>query len=87
MTDKRAYQSPADFSEFTPAGDDDEGRLDAERLVRMAEEQDAPPSDEEELKQALRDQQHAEHFLVPDPSDDLTDDELFNLMPKPWDNA
>ncbi len=55
--------------------------LDAERLMRMAEEEDAPPSTEEELKAALLRQQHREHFEVPDPSDD-TDDEIWDALPE-----
>jgi MoxR-like ATPase len=48
-----------------------------QRLSEVPEEVDPPPSSEEELKQALLEQQRKEHFEAPDPSDSLTDEELW----------
>jgi hypothetical protein len=51
-----------------------------ERLARWSE--DRPPTEDEELKEALRLQQHKEHFEAPDPSDNLTDDQIMGMLPK-----
>jgi hypothetical protein len=78
------WEPVVDFSEQTP---EEGGILDAEKLMKLAEMPDSPPSEDDELKQALLEQHHRDHFEVPDPSDDLTDDELFERMPKPWRNS
>lgn len=56
--------------------------LDAEKLRKMAEEEDIPPTEDEELKEALLLQNFQDRFIVPDPSDNLSDDELWALMPE-----
>lgn len=60
----------------------EEGGLDNERLRRMAAEPDAPLSADDELKEALLLQNFQDRFIVPDPSDNLSDDELWALMPE-----
>ncbi len=92
MTDRHAIQTPLDLSDWTQAGGPDEagGIPDTEQLRTWAAEDlrnPTPISPDDELKQALLEQHHADHFEVPDPSDGLTDDELFERMPKPWRNS
>jgi hypothetical protein len=73
------WEPVVDFSEQTP---EEGGILDAEKLMKLAEMQDPSPSEDDELKQALLEQHHADHFEAPDPSDGLTDDELWERMPE-----
>jgi len=93
MTDRKAIQAPMDFSEWEPVVDFSEqtppegGIPDTEQLRAWAEMPDPSPSEDDQLKAELLRQHHADHFEVPDPSDDLTDDELFERMPKPWRNS
>ncbi len=61
-------------SKFFGAGD----------LERMASEPDAPLTEDQQVKDELLRQHHAEKFGDADPSDGLTDDQLFGMMPKPW---
>lgn len=58
------------------------GILDAEKLMRLAEMQDPPLSEDDQLKAELLRQNHEEHFEAPDPSDALSDAELWELMPE-----
>ena len=62
---------------------DEKWWMDPEELEKLARwGVDQPPSEDEELKEALRRQQHAEHFEAPDPSDDLSDEEILEMLPK-----
>ncbi len=94
MTDRQPIQTPLDFSDWTQAGGPGEsgagGVPDVETMKAWAAEDlrnPTPQSADDELKQALLEQHHRDHFEVPDPSDGLTDDELFERMPKPWGNS
>lgn len=96
MTDRYAYQGPLDFSGWTPDGGEasgwtpDEGEAagvmpDAETMERWAEEEarnPTPPSEDDLLKEALRQQNFEDRFVVPDPSDEYTDDQLWEMMPE-----
>ncbi len=87
MTDRHAIQTPLDLSDWTQAGGPDEagGIPDVEQLQAWAREErrnPTPPSEDDELKEALRLQQHEDKFVVPDPTDHLSDDELWELMPE-----
>jgi hypothetical protein len=93
MTKK--IQTPMDLSEWQPVSlteqtPQEEGIPDTEQLRTWAEEEvrnPTPISPDDELKAELLRQHHEDHFGVPDPSDGLTDDELFERMPKPWRNS
>jgi hypothetical protein len=95
MTDRKKIQTPMDLSEWQPVDLTEQtpregGIPDTEQLRTWAAEDlrnPTPISPDDELKAELLRQHHADHFEVPDPSDGLTDDELFERMPKPWRNA
>lgn len=89
MTERLAYQTPLDMSQWTPVdlseSEEESGIPDADTLRRWAEEEDrnpTPPSEDDELKEALRLQNFQDRFVVPDPSDPYTDDELWEQMPE-----
>ncbi len=71
MTDRHAQEGP--------------NIPDTEQLRAWAREErrnPAPISPDDELKAELLRQHHEDHFEVPDPSDGLTDDELWARMPE-----
>ena len=91
MTNKHAIQAPMDFSEWEPVVDFSEqtpeegGIPDVETMTAWAKEErrnPTPPSEDDELKEALRLQNFADKFVVPDPTDHLSDDELWERMPE-----
>jgi hypothetical protein len=76
MTDRHAQEGP--------------NIPDVETMTAWAKEErrnPTPRSEDDDLKAELLRQHHEDHFGVPDPSDDLTDDELFERLPKPWMNS
>ena len=46
---------------------------------------DGPINEDEAVKADLLRQHREDRFGAPDPSDGLSDDELFEMMPKPWE--
>ena len=61
---------------------DDRWWMDPRELEKLARwGVDEPPSEDEELKEALLRQQHKEHFEAPDPSDELSDEEIIESLP------
>jgi hypothetical protein len=59
------------------------GYFDTEALLRIAQEDDGPPTDEEELHEALRRQEIADRFGS-DPGDALTDEEIWAELTRSW---
>ena len=58
---------------------------DVETMTAWAKEEarnPTPPSEDDELKEALRLQNFQDRFMVPDPTDHLSDAELWELMPE-----
>jgi len=90
MTDRQPIQTPMDLTEWQPVDlaeqtPEEGGIPDTEQLQAWAEEEirnPTPPSEDDELKEALRLQNFADKFVVPDPTDHLSDDELWALMPE-----
>lgn len=71
MTDKHAEEGP-----IIP---------DVETMAAWAAEEaqnPTPATEDDELKEALRLQQHERKFVQPDGSDHLSDDELWHLLPE-----
>jgi hypothetical protein len=71
MTDRHAQEGP--------------NIPDVETMTAWAKEErrnPTPPSEDDELKEALRLQNFADKFVQPDPTDHLSDDELWELMPE-----
>jgi len=76
------WEPVVDFSEQTPQ---EEGIPDVATMTAWAKEErrnPTPPSEDDELKEALLLQQHEDKFVVPDPTDHLSDDELWEMMPE-----
>lgn len=46
---------------------------------------DEPINEDEVVKAELLRQHHEDRFGTPDPSDSMSDDELWEAMPKPWE--
>ncbi len=90
MTDRKKIQTPMDFSEWEPVSLAEQtppegGIPDVSTMAAWAEEErrnPTPPSEDDELKEALRLQNFADKFVVPDPTDHLSDDELWERMPE-----
>jgi len=89
MTRKK-IQTPMDLSEWQPVSlteqtPEEGGIPDVETMRAWAAEEirnPTPPSEDDELKEALRLQNFADKFVVPDPTDHLSDDELWEMMPE-----